>query len=128
MAARKIHPARASLLVELAVALVLIGIITTLTAQAISAYMKTRDHYTWRQAAAWAAQAQLQRYLGGAAIDSPPPEDILPAEITLRTHVQPGSGQWAGFRLVTVTAQVTPRHHQTLVEEVRCYLPDEMIR
>ena len=128
MAARAIHPGRAALLVELAVALTLIGIITTLTAQAISAYMKTRDHYTWRQAAAWAAEAQLQRYMSGAAIDSPPPEDILPAEITLHTHVQPGKGQWESFRLVTVTAQVTRRHHKTLVEEVRCYLPDEMIR
>jgi len=123
-----LRPRRAVLAVELAVALSLLGVLTVLTAKAIAGHLKARDCHTWRLAAAWAAEGQLQRYQCGAAFDSLPPKGVLPPEITLHTEVQPGTGQWEGFMLVTVTAEVRRRHAGTLLERAACYIPDEVQR
>ncbi len=111
------------IMLELAVALFVVGVLVILAAGTITEYARTRDHYAWREAATWAAEAQLQRLLAGAPRDSRPPSGSLPNEITLAQHAAPGQGPWTGFDLITVTATVTREHHKPIHESARFYLP-----
>jgi len=117
---------RGVLLIEAAVALAVLAIITALAVSATLNFAKVQSHYHHRMAAAWAADAQMQRLLAGATIDSEPPADFLPVGVTLTTSVEPGAGSWKDFELVTVSARIQPKHDQAIVETVKCYLPREV--
>ena len=117
---------RGVLATDVVASIVLMGLIAALTAKGAIDYHHLRDHYTFRQAAAWAADAQWQRYRAGAAIDSPPPDGLIPETITLETTVEPGHGGWQGFRRVTVVATARLPTGQYVHEEVSGYLPGEI--
>jgi len=113
--------ARGILIVEVAVSLFVIALLTVLTMSTIMHFTKTRAHYARSQAAAWAAEAQLQRLRAGAPADSLPPEGALPDGITLAVRVTPGTGDWAELSLVCVRATAAARHERPVVEEVCGY-------
>lgn len=94
-----------------------------LAAEAMFAYRRTHDRYVHQQAARWAAAGQLQRYQAGAAFDSLPPQGVIPESISLRTDVQSGQGQWLGFDLVTVTAEVNLPNGRQTAERIQGYVP-----
>ena len=51
---------------------------------------------------------------------------MLPDAVTLSQSAEPGTGEWEGFDLVTVTATYNRRHGRPIRESVRCYLPREV--
>jgi type II secretory pathway pseudopilin PulG len=116
---------RGSFLVEAAAAITVLGIIAALATSASLNFAKVQDHYHKRMAASWAAEAQMERYIAGAAIDSPPPDGAIAENISLSTTVEAGTGQWEAFNLVVVSARIENRHGAAVVESVRCYLPQE---
>jgi len=110
-------------LVEVSVAIVLLMMLAMLAAEAMFAYRHTHDRYVSQQAARWAATGQLQRYQAGAPFDSLPPKGVVPERITLKTDIQSGEGQWGGFDLVTVTAEVILPTGKRTSEHIRGYVP-----
>ncbi|GJM26762.1 MAG: hypothetical protein DHS20C16_31770 [Phycisphaerae bacterium] len=117
---------RGSFLVEAAAAITILGILVALAASATLSFAKTQDHYHKRLAASWAAEAQMERYIAGAAIDSTPPDGTVTENIALTTSVEPGTGQWEKFDLVVVSARIENKRGKAVVESVRCYLPREV--
>lgn len=117
---------RGVLIIESAVALTVLGVITALAINATFGFAKAQSQYHHRMAAAWAADAQMQRYLAGAPIDSSPPEGSLPEGVILSTTVEPGTGTWKAFDLVTISASIQPKHGNAITESVRCYLRREV--
>jgi type II secretory pathway pseudopilin PulG len=118
-----VHRSRRGVLtIETLVAVMILAVVSAMAADAISNYYRTRDQYLWRQAAAWAAAGQLQRYQAGAPIDSTPPENLWQPEIRLQTTVAPGEGDWQGFSRVTVTATVDRPRKQTICERFSGYV------
>ena len=110
-------------LAEVSVAIVLLMMLAMLAAEAMFAYRYMHNRYVYQQAARWAATGQLQRYQAGAPFDSLPPKGVLPERITLKTDIQSGEGQWAGFDLVTVTAEVALPTGKQTSEHIRGYVP-----
>ncbi len=111
--------------VEAVVGIVLLGLIVALAAEAMFTYQKSRNQSVDRQAMLWAASGQLQRIAAGAAPDSPPPEEILPAGISLQTQTQAGEGQWKGFTRVTVTATAMSYGGKELREQIGGFVRTE---
>ena len=111
---------------EVVVSLGLMMVIAALAVSAVIDYRHTRDHYTYRQVAAWAADAQLQRYRLGAPIDSRPPADLVPESITLETRVEPGVGQWQGFNRITVIATMKLPRDGQITEQIAGYIRGEV--
>ena len=114
---------RGFIILELVVCVTVLGFLLVVFAQLMETYERANQRYAWRQAAAWAADAQLQRYLAGAAFDSVPPEGTIPPRVHLATTVQPGEGVWSELDLVTVTARVDLRRQRPIEERAVCYLP-----
>ena len=110
---------------EIVVGLVLMLLLASLMVDAVVTYGHTRDAYFWRQAAAWAADAQLQRYRAGAPSNSSPPQGLIPEEITLKTSSHPAHGSWEGFNRVTVTATATLSTGRLVHEQISGYFPME---
>ncbi len=122
---RKMNPARRAMITtEIIIGIFLMMVLSVLAADTIFDYRDSSDAYFWRRAAGWAADAQLQRYQAGAAIDSPPP-GLIPEEITLKTSRQPGEGQWKGFSRVTVTATVIQPTGKLVREQISGYVRAE---
>ena len=113
---------RGVLTIETLVAVAIMATVSVMAADAIRNYYRTRDQYLWRQAAAWAAAGQLQRYQAGAPIDSAPPENLWQPQIRLQTTVAPGEGAWQGFSRVTVTAAVDRPRNRNICERVSGYV------
>ncbi len=112
---------------EAVTGIALMALIAALAADAVFDYQHLRDRYYWRQAAAWAAAGQLQRYQAGAPIDSRPPAGIVPDEIALETLVEPGRDQWRGLDRVTVVATATsPYGGRAAHEQISGYVPVEV--
>jgi type II secretory pathway pseudopilin PulG len=107
---------------EVVISIPIIALLVALSAAGLTQYYRFRCQATARQAAAWAAAAQLQRYQAGAALGSSPPPGMLSAEITLKTVAKPGQGQWQGFQLVTVTAAYSLADRQTVREQISGYI------
>ncbi|NLX12805.1 MAG: type II secretion system protein [Phycisphaerales bacterium] len=116
---------RAFLYVEVITSIMILGLLAMVVGSTVLQARRTRGHYYWRQAAAYAIEAQLQRYRAGAAIDSPPPDGLVPDEIDLRTNVEPGTGDWEGFTLVTVTATVHRPAMPDIHERLSGYIDTE---
>lgn len=100
----------------------ILGLMTFMTIDAVTAYCRTSDQYAWRQAALWAATGQLQRYQAGAPLDSTPPEAVVPEQVKLKTDATPAAGDWAGFDRVTVTATVELPFKRMITERVTGYV------
>ena len=113
---------RGFMLAEFVVAMTLLAMLVAATAQMSASYQKARARYAWRQAAAWAADAQWQRCFNGAPLDSLPPDGLISPEIELRTEVKPGGGRWAGCDLLTVTARIELRHQRPIIENVSGFI------
>ncbi len=116
---------RGTFLVEAAASVAVLSIVVGLALTATLQFAKVQDHYHKRMAASWAAEAQMERYIAGAPIDSLPPEGTVAENISLETKIAPGTGQWEQFTLVTVTAQIENRRGKPVIESVRCFLPQE---
>lgn len=108
--------------IEAVVGIVLLGLVVALAAETMFTYQKSRNQAIDRQAMLWAASGQLQRIAAGAAPDSQPPEDMLPAGISLQTQTQAGEGQWQGFTRVTVTATAMSYGGEKLCEQVSGFI------
>jgi hypothetical protein len=113
--------ARGVIVLELVVGLAILMLLVGMSALTLQRFAKTQAHYAAREAAAWAAEAQLARIQAGAAPDSAPPAGLLAREITLATRTTPGGGCWSEFTLVSVTATFTPRHGKPVTETARGY-------
>ena len=113
---------RGVLTIETLVAVSIMAVVSAMATNAIWSYYQTRDQYLWREAAAWAAAGQLQRYQAGAPIDSAPPENLWQPDIRLQTTVAPGEGAWQGFGRVTVTATVDRPKKQKICERLSGYV------
>jgi type II secretory pathway pseudopilin PulG len=120
------HRQKAFITIEVAVALMVLGLLTAMTAQLIATYRNTLDHYAMRQVAVWAADAQLQRVLMGAPIDSQPPAGMISDRVKLETRMEPGTGEWAGCDCVTVLARVERKGKSPIVETVSAYVVREV--
>lgn len=84
-----------------------LGILFTvgvLLGQATLGYVRARNDHLLERALRGAAAAQLQRYLAGVALDTPPPEGLILDAIIIDTHHEPGTGPWQDLIKVTVTA------------------------
>ncbi len=114
---------RGSFLIEGAAAIAILTVLVALAMSATLQFAKVQGHYHHRLAASWAAEAQMERYIAGAIIDSLPPEGVIADNISLSTSAEPGKGQWEGFDLVIVTARAKNRRGKSITESVRCYLP-----
>jgi len=110
---------------ELAVCIPIVALLVALTMSGFVSYYRVRSEGVARQAAAWAAGAQMQRYQAGAALDSVPPAGVLPPEIALKTTTQPAQGDWEGFQLVTVTATYEIGVGRSVREHVSGYVQKE---
>src|SRR5690242_14488484 len=119
---------RAVISVEVMVSFVLMAMLAVLSVDAILRYRRAADEYFWRKAALSALDGQLQRYRAGAPWDSLPPTGILPTQVKLTTHRQPGAGLWQGMTRVTVTARVLVPGPREIHEELTEYLPGEVSR
>jgi len=117
--------ARGVLLIEVAISLFVATLLAGLTALTIQRFSRAREHYAWRDAAAWAAQGQLERIRAGARLDSQPPAGTVPEGIALAVAATAGEGEWSRFRLVRVRASCNPRRSRAIVEEVAAYLVTE---
>lgn len=117
------HCRRGWLVTEAVVGLTLMLVLIGVTVAGIGRYAKARDEVSWRRVALSAAEAQLVRIRAGAALDAPPPEGMLLADITLTAKATPGQGAWAGFDRVEVqaTADLSPRRQYR--EVVTGYVP-----
>jgi hypothetical protein len=122
------HARRGILATEVMVSFSILAMLAILAVDICSGYRRTSDRYDWRRAAAWAAEAQWARYQAGAALDSSPPDGMLPEEIRLKTTARAGSGQWAGFQLVTVRATAKVSMGGEVTEQVGGYLREEARR
>lgn len=111
---------------EVMTAVPIIGLMIALAASGTMQYYRTRSESVARQAAAWAAAAQLQRCQAGAPLDSQPPAGTIPSDVQLKTVATPGQEQWAGFNLVTVTATVSLNERQKVSERISGYVPREV--
>ena len=116
---------RAYLFVEVITSIMILGLLAMLVGSTVLQARRTRGHYYWRQTAAYAVEAQMQRYRAGAAIDSRPPDGLVPEEIDLHTAVEPGHGDWDGFNLITVTATVHRPPMRDIHEQLNGYIPAE---
>jgi hypothetical protein len=116
---------RGIVLAEVVTGLLLFGLILALTGETVRRYQEARDEGIWRRTAAWAADGQLQRLQAGAALDSLPPAGLFPEAIQLAIRVEPGEGEWAGFRRATVTASVVRPNRRTIHQSVAGYIPGE---
>jgi hypothetical protein len=114
---------RAIVATETVLGLALMMLMAGLVTQAVVSYRRTSGAYYWRQAAGWAAEAQLQRYEAGAPLDSLPPPGMIPEDITLHTRHEPGRGSWEGFERVTVTATAALPAGKSVREEFTAYVP-----
>jgi type II secretory pathway pseudopilin PulG len=110
---------------EVAVALPILALVTALALAGLVSYYRARSDAVARQAAGWAAAAQLQRYQAGAALDSVPPPGVLPPEITLSTTTQPAPAEWEGSQRVTVTAAYEIGVGRSVRERVSGYVRRE---
>ncbi len=104
----------------------IVGLLVALTATSTLHYYRFRHESIARQAASWAAAAQLQRYQAGAALDSDPLPGTLAPEIALKTTTTPGQGVWKGFQLVKVTATFTLGDQHTVREQISGYVRSEV--
>ena len=120
--------ARGFIEIEVVMSVAILTVVTILAAEGIFSYYRAHRQQVARQAAAWAADAQLQRYQAGAPIDSAPPAGMIPEEIVLTTRVQPGKGPWQGFNLVTVTATTAISPSGEVREEISGYLRPQVLR
>lgn len=117
---------RAIMGTEIVVSIGLMMLIAALTAKAVLDYHRVRDRCLGRQAAAWAADAQLQRYRAGAPFDSRPPAGTIPETVTLEARSEPGREQWEGFTRVTVIATNRTPSGSEVTEQLSAYLPAEV--
>lgn len=115
---------RGVLLIEVALSLLLVGMLAGLTAYTLAQFSRARGQYTLRESAAWAAEGALQRFLAGAPLNSQPPADLIPPGIELAVRHEPGAGEWAAMTRVCVTATVSSRHRRPIVEEVCGYVAE----
>ena len=118
-------PARGIALTDVIVSTALMALIVATATKGIADYYGVREHERWYRAAAWAAEAQLQRYQAGVPIDTPMPDGMFPPEVTVRTSVEPGQGQWQGFGRMTVTATATTVRGRTVRRQFRGYVRTE---
>jgi len=123
--ARGRQRARGMIWAELAVCIPILALLLTLTMAGFVSYYRVRSEAFARQAAAWAAAAQMQRYQAGAPLDSTPPAGVLPPEVALKTTTQPAEGDWQGFQLVTVTATYEIGVGRSVRERVSGYIRTE---
>ncbi|HOW69590.1 MAG TPA: type II secretion system protein [Phycisphaerae bacterium] len=111
--------------IDVIVGLAILILLGTLTANAVLDYYRVRTEQHRRLAASWAAAGQLDRYRAGAPLDSKPPDGLWSNHVTLATRVQPATGQWEGFRQVTVVATARLAGGREIHEQVSGYLPQE---
>lgn len=111
--------------IDVTVGLAILLMLSTLTTRAVLDYYRVRSEQHRRLAATWAAAGQLERYRAGAPLDSKPPDGLWSDYVTLRTDVQSGSGQWKGFRRVTVIATARMAGGREIHEQVSAFLPGE---
>lgn len=119
---------RAIIGAEVVISFVLMAMLAVLSIDAVLRYRRAADEYFWRRAALTAADGQLQRYRAGASWDSLPPSDVLPAQVKLISHREPGTGLWQGMTRVTVGARVIVPGPREIREQLTEYLPTEVIR
>lgn len=119
---------RAFIEIEMVWSLIILLLIMIVLSEGIFSYYRARRQYAARQAAAWAADAQLQRYQAGAPIDSDPPTGMIPKGIKLATCVEPGRAQYEGLNLVTVTATMAVSARGEIREEISGYVRPHVLR
>lgn len=107
---------------EVVVGLPLLALVAALATGGILTYQKSRSEAMARQAAMWAAAAQMERIQAGAEPASPPPAGVLPADLIVNATSAPGQGQWQGFQFVTVTASVRLNDRRTVTERISGYV------
>lgn len=101
--------------VELLTGIAVIIVLTGVLLQTSYAYANARKAFMMERTMRMAAQAQLDRYRAGFALDSPLPDGLAPPNVALETDMQPGQGQWSDMVKITVTAaslDVRGRKHQ----------------
>jgi len=115
------------MLMEVIVSAFLLGALALVYTQLGRGVTTARDRQLTVRALRLAAEAQLERYRAGAAIE--PRIDIdTPPQGIIETQVEPGQGDWQGLRLVTVTARGTARGGRQLSVTLSAYLPEEVRR
>ena len=112
---------------EVVVSAFLLGALTLVYTQLGRSVTTARDRQLAVRALQLAAEAQLERYRAGAAIE-PEMNIAAPPEGIIETQVEPGQGDWQGLRMVTVIARGTARGGRQLSVTLRAYLPGEVRR
>jgi len=115
------------IMMEVVVSAFLLGALALVYTQLGRGVTTARDRQLTVRALQLAAEAQLERYRAGAAIQPSMSIDTLPNG-TIETQVEPGQGDWQGMRLVTVTARGTARGGRQVSVTLRAYLPEEARR
>ncbi len=113
---------RALLSVEAVVGIAVIGFAALILADAVYDFQRARELSATRQAALWAADAQLRRCEAGVPPDVPMPEGMIDGRIRLDTDAMPGEGDWTGLTRVTVTATATLPWGGEVHESVQGYV------
>ena len=113
------------MLMEVVVSAFLLGALALVYTQLGRGVTTARDRQLTMRALQLAAEAQLERYRAGAAIEPKVNTDTPPNGV-LETQVAPGQGDWQGLRLVTVTARGTARGDRQVSVTLRAYLPEEL--
>lgn len=109
---------------EVVVSAFLLGALALVYTQLGRGLTTARDRQLTMRALQLAAEAQLERYRAGAAIEPKVNIDTPPNGV-LETQIEPGQGDWQGLRLVTVTARGAARGGRQVSVTLRAYLPGE---
>ncbi|MBP9035823.1 MAG: type II secretion system protein [Pseudomonadales bacterium] len=109
-------------LIELIVAIGLLGMIAALAADVVFSYRRSRNEVLNRQMLVWAASAQLDRIAAGASVGLPPPEGVLPEGVSFEVQTGDGEGRWKGLTRVTVTAKTVVSTGRELREQVSRFI------
>jgi len=113
------------IMMEVIVSAFLLGALALVYTQLGRGVTTARDRQLTVRALQLAAEAQLERYRAGAAIEPKVNIDTPPDGI-IETQVEPGQGDWQALRLVTVTARGTARGGRQVSVTLRAYLPEEV--
>ncbi|MBN1492061.1 MAG: hypothetical protein JXA69_19260 [Phycisphaerae bacterium] len=90
--------------IDMLAGLILIVTATGILFEISVGYLRVRNQFVCERTLRLAAQSQLERYRAGIRLDAPPPDAILPPNMTLTTSLTPGTGPWEGMTRLSVTA------------------------
>lgn len=106
-----VQPRRGAIVLEVMCALAIMTLVLGLVATLLIRYRNAQDYFLTRCAAQLAAEGMVERFRAG---ETPTPGAVTvgtgSAGGTATVHVEPGTGDWAGLDVVTVTVTLRVRN------------------